>query len=287
MNLTPPHRTTLHRLEIIARRELAGVGIGQTRSRQRGQGMEFSDLRPYQPGDDIRRLDFSASARTGVPYTRLYREERAHTLTLLADVSASITLYKRQLLAEAAALLAFAATQAGNRLALVAFSDRVEQVIKPGRGLRHAQRIAGELFTLQAQGRSTDLQPALAIAGALNRRPGQIVLLSDLHAPLPGRQLQALCARHELLALLLRDAGETSPPPAGLVEVVDSESGQTALFDLTTAAQRAALGERWARADQATQRALARFGIRCAVMTSGQTPLPALRRLFMSREHER
>jgi len=283
MNLTPPHRTALCRLEIIARRELAGVGIGQTLSRQRGQGMEFSDLRPYQPGDDIRRLDFSASARTGVPYTRIYREERAHTLTLLADVSASMTPAKRQLLAEAAALLAFAAVQAGNRLALVAFTDRIEQVVKPARGLRQAQRIAGELFTLQPQGRSTDLQPALAIAGALNRRPGQIILLSDLHTELPGRQLQSLCARHELLALLLRDAGEITPPPIGLLQVIDSESQQTTLLDITSVSQRQAIGERWQQTDQETQGALARLGIRSTVAVSGQTPLPSLRRLFLSR----
>lgn len=281
MNLPPPQRSALRQLEIIARRELAGVGIGQARSRQRGQGMEFSDLRPYQPGDDIRRLDFSASARTGVPHTRLYREERAHTLTLLADLSASTTPAKRLLLAESASLLAFAAAQAGNRVALIAFSDRVEQVIKPGRGLRHAQRIAGELYTFQPRGQGTRLQPALATAGAINRRPGQLILLSDLHTELPGQQLQALGARHELLTLLLRDAAETEPPAGGLLQVIDSETRQTSLLDVASAACRRAIRDGWQQADQTTQASLARLGVRSIVAVSGHSPLLALRRLFM------
>jgi len=282
MNLALPSRATLQQLEIVARRELAGIGIGHSRSRQRGQGMEFSELRPYQPGDDIRRLDFSASARTGVPYTRLYHEERAHTLTLLADLSPSCTPAKRQLLCDTAALLAFAAVLAGNRLALVAFSDRVEQVIRPGRGLHHARRVAAELFALQAQGRGTDLAPALAAAGALNRRSAQMVLLSDLHCDLDSGPLRALCARHELIALLLRDAGETAPQRGGLTLVRDSEDGRARLIDLGPNAARTALAESWRQTDLEAQRTLQRHGVRSTVLYSGQSPLPALRRLFQT-----
>jgi uncharacterized protein (DUF58 family) len=282
MTFSPSQRTALRRLEIVARRELAGVHFGTTASRQRGQGMDFSDLRPYEPGDDIRRLDYSASARTGIPHTRLYREERAHTLTLLADISPSCTPAKRQLLAETAALLAFAAAAAGHRIALVSFSDRIEGVVRPGRGSRQAYRIAGELLTLQPHGRGTDLQPALDAAGALNRRSGLMILLSDLHFELPSRPLRALCAQHELLALMLRNGTECQPPRSGLTLVEDCEQGGHRLLDLGSTATRDSIAQSWRRNDRQIQQELSRLAIRSAVLTSDTSPLPALQRLFQA-----
>src|SRR5512133_1626928 len=139
------NRALVRRLELNSRRRLAATLAGAYRSQFRGQGMEFSELRPYQPGDDVRLIDWNVTARTGVPHLRQYKEERSRCLTLLVDLSASMAAAKRELLLETTALLAFAAAASGDRVALIAFTDRVEQLILPEGGMRHARRLLGEL----------------------------------------------------------------------------------------------------------------------------------------------
>ena len=278
--VTAENRAAIRRLQITASRELAGLLAGACRSRFRGQGMEFSDLRPYLPGDDIRRIDWSATARTGLPYTRLYEEERSRTITLLADISPSCTPAKRRLLSEAAGLLAFAAISGGDRLALIAFSDRVEQLIRPGRGTRQAQRVIGELLTLQPKGDGTDLQPALHATRSLNRKPGLLILLSDLHCAVPLPLLREITARHDLVTLLLRDSIETEPPAAGLTSFQDAETGELRLLDLASRKQRQAIAALWQTHDYDLHRTLQGLSSRTAVLQSGRPPLPELIKLF-------
>ena len=280
---TAEKRAAIRRLQITASRELAGLLSGACRSRYRGQGMEFSDLRPYLPGDDIRRIDWSATARTGLPYTRLYEEERSRTITLLADISPSCTPAKRRLLSEAAGLLAFAAVSGGDRIALIAFSDRVEQLIRPARGIRQAQRIASELFTLSPKGDGTDLQLALNAAWGLNRKPGLLILLSDLHCTLPLPLLRQITARHELVTLLLRDGNEIEPPPVGLTMFRDAETGDLRLLDLTSEKRRLAIASIWHAYDRDLIRTLQPLASRTAVLQSSRPPLPELIQLFRQR----
>lgn len=242
--------------------------------------MTFSDLRPYLPGDDIRRIDWSATARTGTPYTRLYQEERARTITLIADISRSCTPTKRKLLTETAGLLAFAAVSGEDQVALITFSDRVERLIRPGRGIRHAQRIASEIIAAVPQGDGTNLVPPLNAALGLNRRPGLMILLSDLHCRIPLSLLQQISCRHDLVTLLLRDRLETEPPPAGLVQYQDAETGGLRLFDLTSKATRSAVNNIWSSHDRQLRKRLERLRSRTAVLQSGRSPLPELIRLF-------
>jgi uncharacterized protein (DUF58 family) len=277
------NRAAIRRLQITANRELAGLLSGACRSRFRGQGMEFSDLRPYQPGDDIRRIDWSATARTGLPYTRIYEEERSRSITLMADISRSCTPAKRLLLSETAGLLAFAAVAAGDRIALIAFSDRVERLIRPKRGVRQAERIASELRTLTAEGDGTDLQPALNAALGLNRNPGLFILLSDLHCTVPLQLLKQITARHDLVTLLLRDKQEIEPPPAGLTRFQDAETGQLRLLDLTSQITRQAIIKIWQTADAELCRNLQTISSRTTVLQSDRPPLPELIRLFRQR----
>jgi uncharacterized protein (DUF58 family) len=274
------NRAAIRKLQISAGRELAGLLAGACRSRFRGQGMEFSDLRPYQPGDDIRRIDWSATARTGLPYTRIYEEERSRSITLLADISLSCSPAKRQLLYETAGLLAFAAVAGGDRIALIAFSDRVERLVRPGRGVRQAQRIAGELLTLRPTGSGTDLQPALHAARGLNRRPGLLILLSDLHCTVPLPLFREIAAKHDLVTLLLRDADEVTPPAAGLTLFQDAETAELRLLDLTSQKIRAAITKNWQSCDDELRQNLQKIRTRSTFLQSDRPPLPELIRLF-------
>jgi uncharacterized protein (DUF58 family) len=283
--LIPPLEipAAVRRLEITARRQLSGTLAGEYRSHFRGRGMEFAEIRPYQVGDDPRQLDWNLTARCGTPQVRIYQEERSRTLTLLADVSLSCTPAKRLLLARCAALLAFAAVQNRDRVALIAFSDRTEELIPPGSGRNHALRILSTLLGLSPKGEGTDLNSPLDAALALNRRPGMLILLSDFHAPLPDELLRCALARHDLLALVLRDYRERQWPGSGLTLVADAESGARRLVDLGSRAARASMEKAWDDSDRLLAAALQRLGIDHAFVDDEAEPLPALRSLFGSR----
>lgn len=287
MSLPPARRALLRRLEITSKRLLDGALTGEFRSALRGQGLEFAELRPYEPGDDLRLIDWNVTARTGTPHVRRYREERSRTLLLLADLSPSCTPAKRELLLQTAALLAFAAVASRDRVALVVFSDRVEHLVPPGSGRNHALRLLGDLLTLAPSGRGTDLRPPLEAALALGRRPGLAILLSDFHAPLPEPLLRRTAARHDLLALVLRDGRESDLADAGLALFRDLESGEERLLDLSTARTRTALAEGWRDADRRLAASLRQLAVDHAFLAAGSPPLPILRALFQRRRRRR
>lgn len=280
-------RTLVRRLEMNSRRRLAATMAGAYRSQFRGQGMEFAELRPYQPGDDIRFIDWNVTARTGTPHVRQYQEERSRCVTLLADISPSITPAKRQLLAECAALLAFAAAASGDRIGLVAFSDRVEHIVVPAAGRRQARRIVADLLQLQGRGSGSELAPALRAAAAFHRRPGMLIVLSDLHCPLEEPLLREVTARHDLLVMLLRDERERALPARGLLRVEDRESGRQQFIDLAAPAARAELAAAWDNHDAALTQTLRRLGIDHLSLNGTSPLLPLLLRFFRRRRGQR
>lgn len=286
MPLSPETRRIIRRLEVNSKRLLAGSLLGEYRSHFRGHGMEFAEIRPYQAGDDIRQIDWNVTARTGSPHIRLYREERCRTLTLVADLSLSCTPAKRDLLVRTAALLAFSAVRNRDRLALIAFSDRVEQYLPPGTGRNHALHLLSLLLTLEPSGQGTDFIPPLETALNLGRQPGMIILLSDFHASLPHHLLLKAGARHDVLAFPLRDSREVSPPASGLVLVRDVESGRVRLLDLTPR-RRVDIAAAWERADRELTAILRELGIDHAFLYSDDSPLPVLHSLFRSRRRRR
>lgn len=278
-----PQRALLRRLEVTARKQLAGALAGEFRSRLRGRGMEFAGLRPYLPGDEVRQIDWNVTARTGTPHLRLYQEERSRSLTLLADLSPSLTPTLRTLLLETSALLAFAAVQSRDRLGLVAFSDRVERLVPPAPGRNQALRILSDLERRHCAGRGSDPREALETALALNRRPGLLLILSDGHLELPAPLLRRAAGRHDLVFLQLRDPAQRRLPGHGLLRVADAESGRQRLLDLASATARTAIAEHWQASDRALAATLAGLGIDHAVLDCGQPVLPVLLRLFRRR----
>lgn len=281
------NRGLVRRLEINSRRRLAATLAGAYRSQFRGQGMEFSELRPYQPGDDIRTIDWNVTARTGVVHIRQYREERSRSLTLLVDLSASISGAKRDLLFETTALLAFAAANSGDRVSLVAFTDRIEHLILPETGLRHARRIIAELIAHRPQGRFTDLAPPIEAALQLNRRPGILILVSDLHAPLPLKRLSEARSRHDLVVLIPRSPQETLSVSKGLWRVADRETLNEKIVDLSSEAKRRLYADQWESCDFDLSEQLRTLTIDHAFLNTGESVLPVLLRLFRRRSGSR
>src|SRR4051794_16144161 len=223
------------RLRFRVRPEALALLAGAYHGARPGVGLMFSELRAYEPGDDVRHLDWNVTARQGKPYVRRYVEERALTLWLLVDVSASLRFgpegrTKADRASQAAALLATAAIQNGDRVGLALVSDRVEAELPPGSGTRHLARVVRALVATPASSRRTALTVGLSRLRRSARR-AFIVVLSDFLTPEPIGVWRQASRRHEVVALRLVDPREDTLPDAGLIALEDSESGTRRLID--------------------------------------------------------
>jgi uncharacterized protein (DUF58 family) len=283
-------------LSVRSRREAAGLLVGEWRSAFRGGGIEFEESRPYVPGDDVRAIDWNATARTGTPWLKCFREERSCTLLIALDVSASMGFgttgrTKAQTSAHAAALLAASAAQAGDPVGFVAFGDRVDTEIPPGRGDAHTWRVIRAAAESASTPRgSTDFGVVADWVRAHARRRSVVVVLSDFRDPAPGRSgrpLAGLGRRHDLVAAIVEDPRERELVAAGGLRVADSEQpSRRFVFGtrrrLRDAYQAAAAAQRSARA-----RRLREEGAELVWLDTGADPLPPLVRFFRARGTQR
>jgi uncharacterized protein (DUF58 family) len=264
---------------------------GEYRSVFRGHGMEFAEVRAYEPGDDYRTIDWNVSARLGAPYVKTFTEEREVTLLLLVDRSASTAVgdpvAKAEREVEVAAVLALAAAEGNDRVGALLFTDQVECLVPPAKGRRHALRVIRDLLAFQPAGRGTDLVTPLHRAARLLRHRSVVVVLSDFLARGWERPLRQLAARHEVFAITVDDPRDVVPPASGWLLLEDAESRRRVLLDLSDLAVR----RRWssvatrlyhARADQL--RAAGAYQV--ALGTTGDYA-PELRRAFARRLHRR
>jgi len=244
--LPPDLMARVRRIEISTRR-LVDRGIAGTyHSVFRGRGVEFSEVRPYQPGDDIRAIDWRRTARMGAPFVKVFHEERDLTVFLVVDVSGSQrfgsrAIAKRELAAELAALLAFAALRNQDRVGAALVSDRVDLLLPPARRRNRALRLVHEVLSHPARGR-TDLDAALSAVLATLHQRAVVFLVSDFVGAVPERSLQRAAARHDLVVLELVDPRDLEPPAGGPVVLEDAETGEVAL-----------VGGRKAAADEASR----------------------------------
>ncbi len=233
----------IRRIEIRTRVILeSGIG-GAYHAVFKGRGMEFAEVREYQPGDDVRTIDWNVTARLGVPHVKKFVEERDLTLLVLVDVSGSQSfgsryILKRDYAAELAAVLAFSAVANHDRVGAVLFTDRIEGHVPPGRGRDHALRIVRDLLATRPTGRRTDLAGALRFASRIMRRRGIVAVISDFQDTGWERALGVLRRKHDVVAIRLHDPRETALPEAGLVALEDPETGEHRVVDLSDPAVR-------------------------------------------------
>ena len=258
-----------------------------------GVGLTFAELRAYEPGDDVRHLDWNVTARQGRPYIRRYVEERALTLWLVLDVSASLRFgpegrSKADRAAQAAALLATAAVQNGDRVGLAMVSDRIEAELRPGGGERHLARIVRALVATPTSSRKTDLAAGLHRLKRSARR-ALVIVLSDflLIEPVPVGLWRKTARRHEVIALRFADPAEEELPNVGLIDVEDAELGGYRLVDSGSKRLRAA----YRLASEERRAAFRRFcgssGISGYEIATTTDPIGPLTRIFTGREARR
>ncbi len=235
----------IRQIEIRTRGLVHDVFGGEYHSAFKGQGIEFSEVRPYQVGDDIRSIDWNVSARTGETFVKIFEEEREQTLMLLVDVSGSEDFgsrgkFKREVAAEICAVVAFSAIQNNDKVGLMLFSDRVERFVPPKKGRRHVLRLIRDLFAHAPQSQGTDLSVALNQVLHVLRRRSIVLVISDFMDAGYERPLRAVARRHDTVAIHLQDPREVELPAVGLVDLTDPETGVTVLFDTGSGAARRA-----------------------------------------------
>lgn len=227
---------TIRRIEIRTRRLVNESLAGEYHSVFRGRGMEFSDVREYQAGDDVRTIDWNVTSRMGHPYVKKFIEERELTVALLVDVSGSrdfgsLGRLRGEMAAEVSGLLAFSAIQNNDLVGLLEFTDRVEKYVPPKKGRRHVLRVIRELLYANPASRGTDIGGALDYAMKVFRKRSVMFLISDFLGTGYEEALGRAARRHDVIALVIGDPREEALPRLGLLELEDAETGETVIVD--------------------------------------------------------
>ena len=231
MNDTREILRKIRRLELRTRRLVESSFAGQYQSVFKGRGMNFEEVRPYTPGDEIRAIDWNVTARTGEPYIKKFTEEREMTVMIVLDVSASgdfgsVEESKREMAAEVAAILAFSAIHNNDKVGLLLFSDRVELFVPPKKGRHHILRLIREMLYFSPQGRGTDLAGALDYMNKVVTRRAVVFVISDFLTGDFSRPLTVSAKRHDMVALTVIDPAEEALPDIGVILLEDPETGE-------------------------------------------------------------
>ena len=225
-------------IQVRTGRQVADVLAGEYVSVFKGRGMEFDEVRPYQPGDEVRTIDWNVTARMNEPYVKRFVESRELTVMLVVDASGSndygtTERFKREIAAELAAVLSFAATNNNDKVGLLIFTDKTELFIPPRKGRRHILRIVREMLAFQPSGRGTNLAHALDSVNRILKRRSIVFLISDFQAD-PNdyrKELYLANRRHDVIAVDLHDPMDTDIASVGIIALEDAETGEMVLVD--------------------------------------------------------
>lgn len=247
----------VRKIEIKTRGLSNDIFAGHYHSAFRGRGMAFSEVRDYHLGDDVRDIDWNVTARARKPYIKVYEEERELTMMLLVDVSGSRMFgsgdkFKKQIITEIAAVLAFSAAENNDKVGCLLFSDRVEKFIPPKKGRSHILMIIRELIEFKAESKSTDLaEPLRYLTGALKKRCTAFVLsdfIDTTHQYVRFEEaLKIAAGKHDMVGIRVSDPRERELPDVGIVEFKDSETDRKVWIDTSSAVARTGYAEQWIR----------------------------------------
>ncbi|MEO5815881.1 MAG: DUF58 domain-containing protein [Gemmatimonadaceae bacterium] len=276
-------------LELRTRGLVNSLFTGEYRSVFKGQGMEFAEVREYQPGDEVRSIDWNVTARMGKPYVKRYIEERELTVMLAVDLSGSERFgtrarFKSELASELAAVLAMSAIRNNDRVGAVLFTDRIEHVVPPRKGRRHALRLMRDLLAFEPEGRGTDLAGALEYTGKMLSHKAIIFVVSDFQSAELEQPLKLLAQRHDVVAVTVDDPSEQELPDIGLARFVDPETGRVLDVDTSDAGVRAKFAENVAAELGARRHLLRRLAIDEIPVRTDAGVVDPLIKFFRARE---
>jgi uncharacterized protein (DUF58 family) len=256
----------IRRIEIFTKRMVNDLFSGEYHSVFKGQGMEFDEVREYQPGDDVRSIDWNVTARMGTPYIKRFVEERELVVLFLLDVSASGRFGTRSrtkidTAAEICALLAFSAIQNNDKVGAIIFSDRVEQYIPPDKGRRHVLHVIRNLLFYKPTGKGTDIASALDYLLRVMKRRAIVFVLSDFISEDFTKPLSAAASRFDVVAIKIRDEREGDLGRGRLVRLWDQETGEGRIIDLGSKRSRERFSRLLTETDQRLKKTFKRHGV--------------------------
>ena len=285
----------VRKIEIKTHGLSKNIFAGEYHSQFKGRGMAFSEVREYQPGDDVRSIDWNVTARMNRPYVKIYEEERELTVMLLVDVSGSrnfgtVNQMKRDTMAEVAATLAFSTIENNDKVGVIFFSDKVEKFIPPKKGKSHVLHIIRELLSFEPEHTGTDINAALQFLTNAQKRRCTAFLISDFIGGM-GYGLQVTGNRevppiviasrkHDLSAIQIYDRRDAEMPNVGLLKVRDPETGARVWADTSMASIRNAYGEAWKAQQEALENIYTKTGMNHVSLRTDEDYVKALMRLF-------
>ena len=279
----------IRQIELKTRGMIDTAFSGAYRSVFKGRGMNFEEVREYQPGDEVRAIDWNVTARMGDAFIKKFTEERELTVMLIVDVSASgefgsVNLSKRELAAEVACLFAFSAIRNNDKVGCILFSDHVELFIPPAKGRGHALRIIREILFFEPKGKGTDVAGALVAANRVLNRRAVVFLLSDFQAPDFSKPLTIAARRHDVVAIPIVDPRELELPDVGRVVFEDAETGERLVVNTSDRRARLRFAENVADMQEQIPASFRRFGVDTITLRTDADYVPALRNFFRNRE---
>ncbi len=229
----------IRKLEIRTKGLVNNIFGGEYQSAFKGRGMEFSEVREYTYGDDVRQIDWNVTARNDIPYIKIFEEEREQTLMLCVDISpsgffGSRSQTKMELAIEICAVLAFSAIKNGDKVGLVLFSEKIEKVVPPKKGRTHVLRLIRELYTTKPSGSNTSIANALSYVNRLLNRRAIVILASDFQDQNFEKEHRITGRKHDLVNLVINDELEEELPNIGIVPLTDAETGEQTIVDTSS-----------------------------------------------------
>ena len=284
----------VRKIEIKTHGLSRNIFAGEYHSQFKGRGMAFSEVREYQPGDDVRSIDWNVTARMNRPYIKVYEEERELTVMLLVDVSGSrnfgtVSQMKRDTMAEVAATLAFSTIENNDKVGVIFFSDRVEKFIPPKKGKSHVLHIIRELLSFEPEHHGTDINAALQFLINAQKRRCTAFLISDFIGaypqPLPKGKgvtdpVTIASRKHDLSAIQIYDRRDAEMPNVGLLKVRDPETGARVWADTSLASVRNAYGQAWRDQQAALETVYTKTGMNHVSMRTDEDYVKKLMMLF-------
>lgn len=279
----------VRKIEIKTKGLSRNIFAGQYHSAFKGRGMEFSEVREYQYGDDVRDIDWNVTARFHRPYVKVFEEERELTVMLLIDVSGSLnfgtsTQLKRDLVTEIAATLAFSAIQNNDKIGVIFFSDRIEKYIPPKKGRKHILYIIRELLDFQPESRRTDIAMATAYLTRIMKRRCTSFIISDFYDQKDFLlEMEIANRKHDVVAIQVYDQRAKELPNVGLMNVLDAETGHEMLIDTSNKKLRRAHTAYWLNREEDLRRTFSKSRVDWTSVATNEDFTKALLTLFKQR----
>ncbi|MDR1897018.1 MAG: DUF58 domain-containing protein [Prevotellaceae bacterium] len=284
----------VRKIEIKTKGLSGNIFAGEYHSAFKGRGMTFSEVREYQPGDDVRNIDWNVTARFNTPFVKVFEEERELTVMLIIDVSASGVFgtqskFKKDLIAELAAVLSFSASINNDKIGAMFFGGKVEKFIPPKKGRTHILRIIREILEFTPENSETNISEALAYLTGVMKKRCTTFILSDFmdldtdNLPRFEQALKVAAKKHDIVALRIYDQREKELSPVGLIELSDAETGQTVLVNTNSKKNRKIYNEWWRICSDNLNKTFSKFRVDSVNIATNDDYIKPLVKLFKKR----